>query len=100
MVSLGAFCIAQREIIFYRLPLVSFWLWRKIFHSRDWCRGMFVSCIGDGSLTSLWLDYYLSYGQRFRDFLPFKTLSSTGLSWDAKDAYIIKDGGWDFPLDS
>jgi hypothetical protein len=61
---------------------------------------MFVSCIGDGYLPSLWLDYYLPYEQSFCDLLPFKTLSSPGLSWDAKVADIIKDGGRDFSLDS
>jgi len=61
---------------------------------------MFVSCIGDGSLTSLWLDYWLLDGQCFCDLFPFKTLSSTGLFWDAKVIDIVEDGGWDFPSGS
>jgi hypothetical protein len=61
---------------------------------------MFASCIGDDSLTSLWLDYWLLDGHRLCDLFPFRTLSSTILSWDAKVADIIKDGGWDFPLGS
>ncbi|XP_044481548.1 uncharacterized protein LOC123208252 [Mangifera indica] len=79
-----------------RVPSGVSWAWRKILMSRDWCRGLFVSCIGNGRDTSLWLDYWLPQG-RLCDLFSFRVLSATGLTWDAKVSDIIRDGLWAFP---
>ncbi|KAJ6897722.1 hypothetical protein NC652_024515 [Populus alba x Populus x berolinensis] len=76
------------------------WSWRKILQSRDWCRGWFISGIGNGSLTSLWYDYWLPDGKRLIDIFSLRTLTATGLSWKAKVSDIICNGHWQFPLSS
>jgi hypothetical protein len=58
---------------------------------------MFVSCINNGTTTSIWLDYWLRDGQQICDLLPLKVLSSIGLSWDAKVLDIMKEGTWALP---
>ncbi|KAJ0008203.1 hypothetical protein Pint_30736 [Pistacia integerrima] len=75
------------------------WAWRKILLSRVWCRGLIVTCIGDGRDTMLWRDHWLPQGP-LCDLLPFRTLTSTGLPWDARVSDIIRDGFWDFPSGS
>ena len=72
------------------------WSWRKILLSRNWCRGKFVSCIGDGKNTSLWQDFWLPQGP-LCDLFTFRSLTSTGLPSDARVADIIEDGNWVFP---
>ncbi|XP_031248848.1 uncharacterized protein LOC116106632 [Pistacia vera] len=73
------------------------WAWRKILLSRVWCRGLIVTCIRDGRDIMLWRDHWLPQGP-LCDLLPFRTLTSTGLPWDARVSDIIRDGLWDFPL--
>ncbi|KAJ7009371.1 hypothetical protein NC653_000135 [Populus alba x Populus x berolinensis] len=63
-----------------------------ILQSRNWCKGLFTSCIGNGRDTSLWLDYWLPDGRRICDLLPFRVISSTGLPWNAKVADINSAG--------
>jgi hypothetical protein len=72
-----------RSFLHVRLPSVSSWSWKKILLSKDWCRGKFVSCIGDEKTINLRLNHWLPDGQQFYDLFPFKMLTSTGLSWDA-----------------
>ena len=79
------------------VPSTASWSWRKILQSREWCRGLFTICIGNGSSTSLWYDYWLPDGQRIIDILPLRTLTSTGLSWTSMVSHIIHNGGWNFP---
>ncbi|KAJ6941863.1 hypothetical protein NC652_007817 [Populus alba x Populus x berolinensis] len=86
-----------RSFWYINLPPSSSWSWRKILQSRNWCKGLFTSCIGNGRDTSLWLDYWLPDGRRICDLLPFRVLSSTGLPWNAKVADIITSGRWSFP---
>lgn len=86
-----------RSFWYINLPTASFWSWRKILQSRNWCKGLFTSCIGNGRDTSLWLDYWLPDGRRVCDLMPFRVLSSTGLPWNAKVADIISAGRWSFP---
>lgn len=52
------------------------WLWRKVLFSQYWCRGVIVTCVGDGRDNSVWLDYWLMYGP-LCDMLFYKVLSST-----------------------
>lgn len=75
------------------------WAGRKILLSRIWCRGLIVTCIGDGTDTMLWQYYWLSQGP-LCDLLPFRTLTSIGLPWDARVSDIIRDDLWDFPSGS
>ncbi|XP_031255913.1 uncharacterized protein LOC116113894 [Pistacia vera] len=75
------------------------WAWRKILLGRVWCRGLIMICIGDGRDTTLWRDHWLLQGP-LCDLLPFKTLTFTGLPWDARVSDIIRDGLWDFPSGS
>lgn len=79
------------------IPSTAFWSWRKILQSREWCRSLFINCIGNGSSTSLWYDYWLPDGNRIIDILPLRVLTSTGLSWTSMVSHIIHDGGWNFP---
>lgn len=53
---------------------------------------MFISCIGDGATTPLWLDYWLLDEKQFCDLLSFRVLHSSRLTWDAKVLDIIKEG--------
>jgi hypothetical protein len=55
--------------------------------------------IGSGSSTSLWFDYWLSEGKRLIDDYSIRTLTATGLSWNAQVSDVIKEGQWDFPRD-
>jgi hypothetical protein len=48
--------------------------------------------------TFLWLDYWLPNGKRICDILPFRQLSKTGLTCDAKVSSIISEGRWTFPV--
>jgi hypothetical protein len=84
---------------FWQVPLPSnpSWSWRKILQSQEWCRGWFINRIGNGHSTSLWFDYWLPGGRRFIDSYPLRTLTATGLSWEARVADIIKEGKWEFP---
>src|SRR6516165_3910674 len=82
--------IRGRSFWHIRIPSGASWSWRKILLSRDWCRGLFVSCIGDGKATSLWQDYWLPEGP-LCDVFPFQALTSTGLAWDATISAIIQD---------
>ena len=50
-----------------------------------------MTCIGDGRDTMLWRDHWLPQGP-LCDLLPFRTLTSTGLPWDARVSDIIRDG--------
>ncbi|KAJ6974535.1 hypothetical protein NC653_030590 [Populus alba x Populus x berolinensis] len=72
------------------------WSWRKILQSRDWCRGWFTTRIGNGSLTSLWYDYWLPQGKRLIDDFSLRNLTATGLPWTAKVSAIITNGQWQF----
>ena len=51
--------VLLRQKSFWQTPIPSTpsWTWRKILQSRDWCRGWFLTSVGDGSSTSLWYDY-------------------------------------------
>jgi hypothetical protein len=71
--------------------------WRKILQSRDWCRGWFLTGIGNGSLTSLWYDYWLPHGKRLIDDFSLRTLTATGLPWTARVSDIIDNEQWQFP---
>ncbi|XP_031260174.1 uncharacterized protein LOC116118323 [Pistacia vera] len=75
------------------------WAWRKILLSRVWCQGLIVTCIRDGRDTMLWRDHWLPHSL-LCDLLPFRTLTSTGLLWDARVSDIIRDCLWDFPSGS
>jgi len=79
------------------IPSNPTWSWRKILQSREWCRGWFITHIGNGSTTSLWYDYWLPNGKRMIDSFSIRTLTSTGLPWNARVADIITDGQWNFP---
>ncbi|KAJ6978456.1 hypothetical protein NC653_026763 [Populus alba x Populus x berolinensis] len=81
------------------MPSNPSWSWRKILQSRDWCRGWFINRIGNGNSTSLWFDYWLPGGLRLIDSYPLRTLTATGLPWNARVADIITAGQWDFPRD-
>jgi hypothetical protein len=81
------------------MPSNPSWSWRKILQSREWCRGWFITIIGNGSSTSLWFDYWLPKGKRLIDDYSIQTLMATGLSWNAQVSDIIKEGQWDFPRD-
>jgi len=102
IISLVQLGILLRGCYFWHVkpPSISFWSWRKILLNRDWCRRVFISCIGDEDTTSLWLDYWLPDEKQFYDLLPFRVLHSSRLPWDAKVSYIIKEGSWAFPSDS
>jgi len=76
------------------------WSWRKILQSRDWCRGWFLTGIGNGSLTSLWYDYWLPHGKRLIDDFTLRTLTATGLPWTARVSDIIDNEQWQFPPSS
>jgi hypothetical protein len=92
--------VLLRQKSFWQTPIPSTpsWTWRKILQSRDWCRGWFLTGVGDGSSTSLWYDYWLPEGKRLIDILPLRTLTSTGLPWTAKVSDIICRGQWHFPI--
>jgi len=47
--------------------------------------------------TSQWLDYWLLDGRWLYDILPFRVLSSIGLTWNVKVLDIILKGVWAFP---
>jgi len=81
------------------MPSNPSWSWRKILQSREWCRGWFIMAIGSGSSTSLWFDYWLPEGKRLIDDYSIRTLTATGLSWNAQVSDVIKEGQWDFPRD-
>lgn len=57
------------------IPSNPSWSWRKVLQSRDWCRGKFTTCIGNGNTTYLWFDYWLPEGKRINDMLPLRTLT-------------------------
>jgi hypothetical protein len=57
------------------IPSNPSWSWRKVLQSRDWCRGKFTTCIGNGNTTYLWFDYWLPDGKRINDMLPLRTLT-------------------------
>ncbi|XP_061959709.1 uncharacterized protein LOC133680749 [Populus nigra] len=66
------------------MPSNPSWSWRKILQSRDWCKGWFINRIGNGNSTSLWFDYWLPGGLRLIDNYPLRTLTATGLNWNAR----------------
>nr|TKS17239.1 hypothetical protein D5086_0000020700 [Populus alba] len=66
------------------MPSNPSWSWRKILQSRDWCRGWFINRIGNGNSTSLWFDYWLPGGLRLIDNYSLRTLTATGLMWNAR----------------
>jgi hypothetical protein len=85
---------------FWQVPMPSnpSWTWRKLLQSRDWCRGWFTVNIGNGSSTFLWYDYWLPEGKRFIDMHTLRTLTATGLPWNARVSSIINEGHWNFPM--
>ncbi|KAJ6952190.1 hypothetical protein NC653_041365 [Populus alba x Populus x berolinensis] len=94
--------ILLRGRSFWQIPIPSnpSWSWRKILQSREWCRGWFTVTIGNGSLTHLWYDYWLPEGKRLIDTHQLRTLTATGLPWNAKVSNIITDGHWQFPMET
>ena len=86
-----------RSIWKIQLPSRPSWTWRKILQARDWCRGRIVMSIGDGEETFMWWDYWLQNGQRPVDLLSIRTLTSTGIPWNAKVSSIIRGNQWSFP---
>jgi len=82
------------------IPSNPSWSWRKILQSRDWCRGWFQTCIGKGTTTSLWYDYWLPEGKRIIDIIPHRLLFSTGLAWTSKVSDIMHGDQWNFPASS
>ncbi|KAJ6980751.1 hypothetical protein NC653_024183 [Populus alba x Populus x berolinensis] len=54
---------------------------------------------GNDSSTFLWYDYWLPERTRFIDVYPLRTLTATGLPWNAQVSTIIQDGQWHFPRD-
>jgi hypothetical protein len=82
------------------MPSNPSWSWRKILQTRELCRGWFTSSIGNGSSTFLWYDYWLPEGTRFIDAHPLRTLTSTGLPWNARVSAIIHGRQWQFPRDA
>jgi mannosylglycoprotein endo-beta-mannosidase len=99
--TLWIHAILLRGKSFWQVPMPSnpSWSWRKILQSRDWCRGWFTVKIGNGSSTFLWYDYWLPEGKRLIDIHPLRTLTATGLPWNARVSSIINDGHWNFPMD-
>jgi len=89
--------IRNRSFWHIKLPSSPSWSWRKILQSREWCKGWFIPCIGDGRSTSLWFDYWLPGGTRLIDTFSLRTLTSTGLPWTAKVSDIINGEHWQFP---
>ena len=89
--------IRNRSFWHIKLPSNPSWSWRKILQSREWCKGWFTPCIGDGRSTSLWFDYWLPGGKRLIDTFSLRTLTSTGLPWTAKVSDIINGEHWQFP---
>ena len=79
------------------IPSRPSWAWRKILQSREICRCLITTLIGDGTTTSLWNDYWLPHGQRISDILPHRIMASSGLGWDAKVSTIINGDYWSFP---
>jgi hypothetical protein len=57
-----------------------------------------VLCIRNGQAAFLWLNYWLLDGRRSSDLLPYRTLSSARLPWNAKVSDIIKGDRWKFPI--
>ena len=86
-----------RSIWEIKAPGCISWTWRKILQSRTWCKGLFVSQIGNGADTSLWYDHWLPDGSSLREKLPHRTLAITRLPWNARVDKIIQDGNWAFP---
>lgn len=82
------------------IPSNPSWSWRKILQSREWCRGWFQTCIGKGTTTSLWYDYWLPEGKRIIDILPHRLLFSTGLAWTSRVSDIMHGDQWNFPASS
>jgi hypothetical protein len=91
--------LRDRSIWHINIPSNPSWSWRKILQSHDYCRGWFITSIGNGSSTSLWYDYWLPDGARFIDLHTIRTLTSTGLPWTSKVSDIIIEGHWNFPWD-
>jgi hypothetical protein len=91
--------ILLRKRPFWYIPIPSSpsWSWRKILQIREECRGWFISHVGNGASTFLWYDFWLPGGHRLLDLIPLRSLTSTGLSWNAKVEDIIQDHSWDFP---
>ncbi|KAJ6984025.1 hypothetical protein NC653_022290 [Populus alba x Populus x berolinensis] len=79
------------------LPSNPSWSWRKILQSREWCRGWFQTCIGKGTTTSLWYDYWLPEGKRIIDILPHRQLFTTRLAWTSRVLDIMHGDQWNFP---
>ena len=79
------------------IPTNPSWSWRKILQTREWCRGKFLTCIGNGKNTSLWHDYWLPQGQHLSDLLTPRQIASTGLHWQATVSAAISHGSWCFP---
>jgi len=80
------------------IPSNPTWSWRKILQSREWCRGWFITHIGNGFSTSLWYDCWLPNGTRLIDSFSLRSLTATGLSWNSRVSAIITEGHWNFPI--
>lgn len=65
--------------------------------ARDWSKGWFYNQVGNGEDTYLWYDYWMPMGNRPIDLFSQRTLSSTGLPWNARVAEVISGGQWHFP---
>nr|TKR98215.1 hypothetical protein D5086_0000205750 [Populus alba] len=89
--------LRQRSFWHIKIPSNPSWSWRKILQSREWCKSWFIPCIGDGTSTSLWLDYWLPDGKRLIDMFSMRTLTSTGLPWTTRVSDIIHGDHWHFP---
>ncbi|KAJ6978454.1 hypothetical protein NC653_026761 [Populus alba x Populus x berolinensis] len=89
--------LRHRSFWHIKIPSNPSWSWRKILQSQECCKGWFTPCIGDGTSTSLWFDYWLPDGKRLIDMFSLRTLTSTGLPWTATVSDIIHGDRWHFP---
>ncbi|GKC30569.1 hypothetical protein Tco_1037863 [Tanacetum coccineum] len=72
------------------------WGWKKILQCRDVIRNHIVTCIGDGTSTSVWFDNWLFLGPLCQ-FITNRDMFEAGLSLSCKVSDIVVNGEWRWP---